>query len=118
MVKAQGWSGVPWVSLGFLVGLFPDWTDCVPDTVGFASRDSPGRKWRDACGGISASPVRSACLDCPIGCDRVPPRILLAFNRSVVRGKWRVECWSVAWGHRYPAVSALEEVSCGLRGRL
>ena len=34
MVKAQGWSGLPWVSLGFLVGLFLTARIALPILVG------------------------------------------------------------------------------------
>src|SRR5207249_6031914 len=93
-------------------------SDCAPDTVGLASRDSPGVEWRDARGGISASGVHSGSLDCAFVCDPVPGRILLAVSGSVVRDKWRVECRRLAWRCGYPAVSTLEEVSCRFPGRL
>src|SRR5207249_12161667 len=93
-------------------------SDCAPNTVGLASRDSPGVEWRDARSGISASAVPSGSLDCAVVCDPVAGQILLAVSGSVVRDKWRVECRPVGWRCGYPAVSALEEISCGLRGRL
>src|SRR5438874_2846838 len=106
--------GVGW----FRCRAIRDCADCVPETARFASCDSPSGEWRDACGGISASAVHFLSLDCPVGCDRVSRWILLAVSGSVVRDKWRVEYWPVAWRCGYPAVSALAEVPCRLPRRL
>ena len=112
MAMAQGWLGVLLGDAWFLYRAIRDCTDCVPDTTRFASCDSPGRERRDARGCISAPAVHSGSLDCCLGCDRIARRIFLAVSGSVVRGKWRVECWPVARRCGYPAVSALEQVSC------
>ena len=110
----RGALGVAW----FLYRAIRECTDCVPDTAGFGSCDSPGRERREACDGISAFVVHSGSLDCDVGCDRARRRIRLAVSGSVVRGKWRVDRWPVAWRCGYLAVSALEQVSCGLQRRL
>lgn len=94
------------------------WSDRAPNTVGLASRDSSGVEWRDARGSISPSAVPSASLDCAVVCDSVRGQILSAVSGSMVRVKWRVECRPLAWRCRYPAVSTLDEVSCGFPGRL
>ena len=118
MVNAQGWSGLPWVSVGFVIGLLVTARIAFPILLGLP------RAIRLVGSGEMRAAVYRRLLFTPVLWV-----VTLAVTVFLVEFFWpsaaawfesngAFECWPVARRCGYPAVSALYEVSCRLRRRL